>query len=572
MARLLALGFAEDWARIALRRTKGNVDEAIAFCIDSGALDTESECVSVVVRESDEGKKKKKKKKLWPFRKKEPPAPLPHSLTQHSLQQQQQLQLQRVSLQSESLYHSQHSHASECASEEVEEEVPRVEKFPSSELPAYEDLAPLPHSLTALVSDDRTTQSPSLHEEPPHANTEYTSEEASEGVGKDEQRIITPPMSYNEALQSSSPSLTLVQESVSERVSERVSEDVSDSQEQECPLVEGSVDRTDAETDQYTSKEVSEEVSEEVNQEVSKEVSKEASKEESKDTSKDTSKEGSKEASKEASKDTSKEVSKEVSNEESKEVSEEVSEEVREEASKEASKEESKDTSKDTSKEGSKEASKEASKDTSKDTSKESSAKSTHTHTHSLPRNHAKRKDFLILSRSNSASSSASMKASTPGKEGAPLTSSLSHCSASDVTCKLSSGKLSPPPPYISPPLDEDEMESEDKQHVAVKKGQGGVDSDEVTLRLLEWEKETHKKEGSPPTAAASVLPVVKKEGSLSTASVSVVEQEKSSDQTSPGGETSVAKVSPDEDDNEYDTTLDISSPKMSNQEVNTLL
>jgi hypothetical protein len=124
----------------------------------------------------------------------------------------------------------------------------------------------------------------------------------------------------------------------------------------------------------------------------------------------------------------------------------------------------------------------------------------------------------------------------------------------------LSSGKLSPPPPYISPPLDEDEMESEDKQQVAVKKGQGGVDSDEVTLRLLEWEKEkeTRKKEGSPSTASASV-----------------VEQEKSSDQTSPGGETSVAKVhvSPDEDDNEYDTTLDIiSSPKMSNQEVNTLL
>ena len=256
----------------------------------------------------------------------------------------------------------------------------------------------------------------------------------------------------------------------------------------------------------------------------------------------------------------------------SEEVNQEVSKEVSKEASKEVSKEESKEGSKEVSEEVSKEESneesKEVSKEASKDTSKESSAKSTHTHTHSLPRNHAKRKDFLILSRSNSASSSVSMKASTPGKEGAPLTSSLSHCSASDVTCKLSSGKLSPPPPYISPPLDEDEMESEDKQHVAVKKGQGGVDSDEVTLRLLEWEKETRKKEGSPPTAAASVLPVVKKEGSLSTASVSVVEQEKSSDQTSPGGETSVAKVSPDEDDNEYDTTLDISSPKMSNQEV----
>ena len=43
--RLLAMGFSEEWAKIGLRRTNGNIDEAIAFCNESGALETTTSVV-----------------------------------------------------------------------------------------------------------------------------------------------------------------------------------------------------------------------------------------------------------------------------------------------------------------------------------------------------------------------------------------------------------------------------------------------------------------------------------------------------------------------------------------------
>jgi hypothetical protein len=129
MERLLAMGFAEDWAKIALRRTKGNVDEAIAFCIDSGALETVTSNTSSslpVAPQQSSGRSgdKKKKKSIWPFGSKKGSGSGSgvegSGGEKSSLQPPQQQQQQQ---------------------QEQDEEDYSVERFPSSELPSYDDYA-----------------------------------------------------------------------------------------------------------------------------------------------------------------------------------------------------------------------------------------------------------------------------------------------------------------------------------------------------------------------------------------------------------------------------------------------
>jgi hypothetical protein len=55
--QVTSVGISDDWARIALRRCSGNVDDAIRLCLESGALDDPSQ--SSTRRTSMSGRKKK---------------------------------------------------------------------------------------------------------------------------------------------------------------------------------------------------------------------------------------------------------------------------------------------------------------------------------------------------------------------------------------------------------------------------------------------------------------------------------------------------------------------------------
>jgi len=187
MEHLLSLGFAEDWARIALRRTNGNVDEAIAFCIDSGALDTNTgtqEVPSVV----DSGKRKKKKS-MWPFgSKKQSEQPPQQQPPQQYVAPPPQEISQRVQERSD-------KQEQDCG----------VQRFPSCELPSYHDFALSSGLVTAQGQSQEESALPTYEE----VSRDNPTVEAINDTGTT-QRSVTPPMSYDEVLkQQEKPVLSL---------------------------------------------------------------------------------------------------------------------------------------------------------------------------------------------------------------------------------------------------------------------------------------------------------------------------------------------------------------------------